>query len=199
MHTTRSLLRAGREPREGFAAMHQRHAERLAWWAELHLGAALRTALSPEDLTQEVWARAYAGFAGFDRERGDFRAWLFGIAYNVLREALRNLRLRPTAAASLDALQGAEPSDGATSVPSTLDHQDRRRALTAALANLTDEERRLIAWRGAEDLPLREIAARLRISPAAAESRWRRLLERLRQTLPRAVWADWLADELAEP
>lgn len=200
MHTTRRpsahAAQPGAEPRnrEGFAAHHQQHATALALWAELQIGPALRQTLSPEDLTQEIWARAYAAFAGFDPDRGEFRPWLFGIAYNVLREALRNLRVQPRPGVEFAGLVDREPADHATSLATALDRRDRHGALGSALANLNEEERRLVAWRGLEDLPYAEVGERLGLGASAVESRWRRLLERLRKTLPRPVWADWLGE-----
>ncbi len=197
VHTTRRLLQAvAASPREGFAALHVRHAARLAVWANLHVGPALRRWLSVDDLVQEIWTRAYAGFATFDRQRGDFRAWLFGIAYNVLREQLRALRLRPTEPiAPPGAATAPDPTDGATSVVSALTNRGQHDALAAAIAGLADDERRLVVWRGLEELPYAEIGARLGLTTIAVESRWRRLLERLRQRLPRELWADWLPDD----
>jgi RNA polymerase sigma-70 factor, ECF subfamily len=44
-----------------------------------------------EDLTQETFLRAYRSLAGFDRRR-PFKPWLFAIATNVCKTALRQKR-----------------------------------------------------------------------------------------------------------
>ena len=38
-----------------------------------------------EDLSQDVWVRAFRGLAGWQPDRS-FRAWLFGIALNAARD-----------------------------------------------------------------------------------------------------------------
>ena len=197
MHTTRRLLHTTTiASGEGFAALHQRHAGRVALWASLHLSPALRAWLPVDDLVQDVWTRAYAAFPSFDRARGDFRAWLFGIAYNVLREHLRSMRVRQVQArATLIGDVQREPVDPATSIVSLLAAGDERSVLATVLAELVESDRRLVLWRGIEELPYAEIGTRLGLSAVAVESRWRRLLDRLRQRLPRSLCADrWLAD-----
>ncbi len=183
--TARLLRRARGTPRDGFAALHQRLQGPLRLWAELHLRAPLRLRLQPEDLVQEVWARAYAAFGTFDHARSDFRAWLFGIAYNVLREQLRSMRSsgrrEPDGAAALD------PVDPRTTVRTGASRDEQGALLLAHAEHLPEDERRLLVWRGLEGLPFAAIGARLGITAVAADSRWRRLCERLRAAFP-----DWI-------
>jgi len=188
--TTRQLLPAAAARREGFAALHQRVGGRLSLWASLHIAPPLRSWLPVEDFVQDVWARAYEAFPRFDQGRGDFRAWLFGLAYNVLREHLRSLRLRQRQRPP--ASEPEELQDGATSVVGRVAAADDRSLLLAAVADFGLEDRRLLIWRGIEELPYAEIGRRLAISADAAESRWRRVAERLRQRLPRALCARYL-------
>lgn len=196
VQTTRRLVQSIRSPREGFAALHQRNAARLALWADVHVGPTLRALVATDDLVQEVWTRAYAAFATFDRQRGDFRAWLFGIAYNVLREHLRSLRVDRARRWRDPGLEPApvDPVDGATSVASQIAAADGRAVLAAAIAELPADDRRLVVWRGLEELSYAEIGARLGLGATAVESRWRRLRDRLRDALPRALAGDWLGD-----
>lgn len=175
--STDTLLRAARtEPQTGFAALHARTAEHLFVWAALHIAPPLRRWLPIEDLVQEVWARAFGGFATFDRRAGTFRAWLLGIAHNVLREQLRARRRRDHR--GLDGLAG-EPRDVATSVVGKVGRAEAIAALLAVVDGLDETDRRLVAWRGLEGLPYQRIGQRLGVTAVAVESRWRRLVERL--------------------
>jgi RNA polymerase sigma factor (sigma-70 family) len=185
--TTRTLVHdARRDPRQGFAALHERAARQLFAWAALHVAPPLRARLPLEDFVQEVWARAFAAFRGYDAAKGSFRGWLLGIAYNVLREQLRGLqRRRPAALVPLGSDDTGEvPRDPATSIVSRAARGERIASMLAAVDALADDERRLVAWRGLEGLPYDEIGRRLGLSAIAVESRWRRLAARLHDVLP---------------
>ncbi|MGE3174218.1 MAG: RNA polymerase sigma factor [Planctomycetota bacterium] len=184
--TTRLLHRARSAPREGFAALHARMADPLLLWANLHVLPPLRRRLPPEDFVQEVWARAYAGFAGYDHARTDFRAWVFGIAYNVLRENLRSLSRRGRR--EVDGADLPEPVDPRSTAGTRTARRERGQRLLAHAEQLGDDERRLLIWRGIEGLPFAEVGARLGIGAVAADSRWRRLQARLRASFP--GWLD---------
>jgi len=58
---------------------------------------------------------------------------------------------------------------------------DRSIDLTAALATLTEEERRLLAWRFVDGLSIRDISQRLGISYSATATRMFRIMDKLRQ------------------
>jgi DNA-directed RNA polymerase specialized sigma24 family protein len=72
----------------------------------------------------------------------------------------------------------------ATTVVTGLARDESRRRLLAAVDAMAETDRRLVLWRGLEGLPYAEVASRLGIAVAAAESRWRRVCQRLRQVLP---------------
>jgi RNA polymerase sigma-70 factor (ECF subfamily) len=64
-----------------------------------------------EDLTQEVFTRAFADGERFDSERGSFRSYLLGIARHLVLQQLRKdgrgVRVRRVEAASVCALAGS--------------------------------------------------------------------------------------------
>ena len=183
MHTTMRLLRdGGSEPRATFASLHERVAPQLFVWAALHLGPPLRRWLTIEDFVQEVWARGYAGFGGYQPARGPFRGWLLGIAHNVLREQLRGLRVRQPRGSEPDA--EFELRDRATSVVTSVLRSEQRAAMLAAIDRLLPDERRVVVWRGFEGRSHEEVGRRLGIGAAAAESRYRRALQQLEGILP---------------
>ena len=78
---------------------------------------AARDGQDPEDLVQETYLRAYAGFGTY--RGGNARAWLAAICLNVARSEARRRRRRPwevPAWALLDALPSIR-ADGGEAVP----------------------------------------------------------------------------------
>jgi RNA polymerase sigma-70 factor (ECF subfamily) len=75
----------------------------------------------PEDLVQETYLRAYAGFDSF--RGGNMRAWLAAICLNVARSQVRRRRRRPwevPGPAVLDALPWCR-ADGGEATPDVAD------------------------------------------------------------------------------
>lgn len=180
--TTRELVRKARagEP-GGFAALYGHTAPALYAWASARLPAHLAKQLGPEDVVQEVYLRAYDGFARFDAARS-FRSWLFGIANNVLREQLRDAagRLagggdrRPGGPARLE-----EVADDATRISRRVARDESLQRVLEHTKRLSDTERKVLALRGLEGMPHARIAALTGISVSASEKAWQRVREKL--------------------
>lgn len=101
-----------------------------------------------DDIAQEALVRAYVMS---DRFAGNFKAWLFRIAYNCF---IDNLRRVPPPAVDLTApealhVAGNEESDAA------FRHEDLKRALS----RIPEKERTAIVLHYFEDLPIKDIAA----------------------------------------
>jgi RNA polymerase sigma-70 factor (ECF subfamily) len=132
-----------------------------------------------EELHQEVWLAAVDGIDGFDPQRGDFSAWLFAIARNVVvnhyRRAARQSREQPFEAYSNSALphfDGALP-------PDILEMLERVDVVRAALLALSDDQRDVLNRKYLCGLSVNQIAQQMNRSPKAVES----LLTRSRQKL----------------
>jgi RNA polymerase sigma-70 factor (ECF subfamily) len=82
-------LRAAAGGREAFAELVARHTRGL----HCVLRAALRDRHRSEDLAQEVWIKVFGALPRY-RPAGSFRSWLYSIALNHLRDALRHGRVR---------------------------------------------------------------------------------------------------------
>lgn len=82
-------LQAAGGGREAFAELVARHARGL----HCVLRAALRDRHRSEDLAQEVWIKVFGALPRY-RPAGSFRSWLYSIALNHLRDALRTGRAR---------------------------------------------------------------------------------------------------------
>ena len=99
----------------------------------------LRDRAAAEDVTATAFERAYRKRSRFDPQRGEPRAWLFGIARNA---ALDELRRR-----GRQAELAAEPGRRRERSPPTrrVERSERRLAARAALASSTARERELVA------------------------------------------------------
>ena len=182
--STQELARqvAGDAP-EGFSNLYERVAPALHAWAALRIGSVLRRWLDPEDCVQEILLRAYKRFDSYDANKGSFRGWLFGIANNVMREVLaRHSRVGTPRMSIAEAM--AELPDDATSVSRKVARDEALGHFVASLHELTDEQRKLLVYRGLEGLPHQEVASLMGLSTSAVEKRWQRLLERLKPLGP---------------
>ncbi len=112
-----------------------------------------------EDATQETLMNAHHALKKY-REQGQFRSWIYRIAY---REGLRMIRTRkrlPTKETDLSSVieKGLESMDTAPWPNTQLQHTERVEALEQALNQLPDIERHVILLRIQSDLTFQEIA-----------------------------------------
>ena len=128
------------------------------------------------DAAQETFARAIARLRDYDPSR-PFRVWLFAIAANHVRDLLRRKRAAP-----LDADVEAEIPDLTLPEDPALLAEDRR-ALLAAVDRLPPDLRVVVLLHFQQDLPPRDVAQVLGITPNAARIRLYRALRALRKEL----------------
>ncbi len=166
----------------GFADLYGRIAPAVYAWASLHLRDPLRRRLDPEDVLQEVCCRAFQGFRGYDPERSDFRAWIFGIARNVLRQALRRLSKSRSGGGEELSLSSEAPDvpDTATSISRRVARQEQLTRFLERVNELPDPERLLLIYRGLEGLPHEQVGKLLGVPAKTSAKRWERLRERLK-------------------
>ena len=105
-----------------------------------------------DDLAQEALVRAYVSS---DRFVGNFKAWVFRIAYNCF---IDNLRRVPVPAVDIDSPEARRVAGDAES-DAAFRHEELQRALT----RIPEKERTAIVLHYFEDLPVKEIAAIMQI------------------------------------
>lgn len=161
---------------------HQAYAELV----HAYQGIAFRTAFlltggasEAEDAAQDGFVKAWRALGRF-RAGAPFRPWLLRIvaneAHNRRRSAGRRAQLAVRAAA-------AEPSgDAAPSPEASVLHAERRNALLAAVNDLPEDQRVVVALRYFAGLSEDEVAETLGIAHGTVKSRTSRALERLRET-----------------
>jgi RNA polymerase sigma-70 factor (ECF subfamily) len=161
-----------RRDREAFAALFRFFAPRLKSYF-LRLGSQPRQA---EDLVQEAMLRIWERASLFDPGRAQASTWIFTVARNLRRDALRGERHLE---ADSEALLGALP-DPTAGADLLLDASRREERVRAALAALPGEQVEILKLSFFEDVAHAEIARRLGLPLGTVKSRIRRALARLR-------------------
>jgi len=132
-----------------------------------------------EDIVQEVFVAAWRRLADYDRQR-PFRAWLFAIALNRVRDMARRRRVRAFffGAAELD--EGAARIEAEAPDPETQAHH--RLALeevSRQIAGLPEDLRTALVLTAVTGLSYQDAAASLKITVKALEGRIARARKRL--------------------
>jgi RNA polymerase sigma-70 factor (ECF subfamily) len=155
---------------EDFDALYRRTFTRVyAYVASL-----LRDRSAAEEVTAQVFERAYRKRRSYRASRGSADGWLFGIARNA---ALDELRRRGRRA-------GLEVEHAEADVASLEEQAERaiaRQAVQAALRQLDPRERELVALKFGGGLTNVEIARVLGVSESNAGTRLHRVLQKLRE------------------
>ncbi|HEY7604178.1 MAG TPA: sigma-70 family RNA polymerase sigma factor [Gaiellaceae bacterium] len=124
-----------------------------------------------EDVTSEVFERAIRYRRSYDSSKGEPLGWLLGIARRCADDALAR---RPPHAREPDEIAAAGSLE---------DDTLRRLSLRAALAQLSERDRELIALRYGAELTARQIAEVTDAQTNAVEVALHRALRRLRLIL----------------
>jgi RNA polymerase sigma-70 factor (ECF subfamily) len=163
---------------------------------DLRMEARHRRRFEPSDVVQDALVEATRRFGEWcEQDRYPFQVWLRLLTAQALARAQR----RHLQTQKRDAAREAELGLGRTSVSAaraadwfastqTSPTQAARRAevrqrVIAALAELDDMDREILALRHFEQLSNEEAAAELGIEPAAASKRFARALQRMRPVL----------------
>ena len=155
-------------------ALHDAHAAALLAWARR------RSAddAEAEEVVQETLVRAWRKWHQFDPDRGSERAWLFGIARNVVADRSRRngRRLRLLGGVTSLAEDPAEPE-------SELDRVVEQSLVHDALLALSSAHRAVIVETYFRGLSVRQAAERLAIPEGTVKSRLYHGLRSLRAEL----------------
>lgn len=160
---------------EAFAVFYRRHASAVTAFHR-------RRVPTPElafDLTAETFAALVGALDRFDPARGTARGWLFAIAANEWRQALRRLQVEDRARRAL-ALEPIVLDDAALA---RVEARTDGGALEALMASLPAAEREAVEARVLAEAEYAEIAQRLRCSEAVVRQRVSRGLRRLRKAM----------------
>lgn len=149
--------------RELFAVLVERYKRGIANF----VGSSLRDGSDAADLSQETFLRAYAHLGTFNPQLGKFSTWIYQIARNVVRTHLARTLRRPAAQPM------GEDQTLENSVPDVSPHSDpaggmlraeAERQLRAALAELPERTRTVLALRYFDNMEYHTIATTLGLS-----------------------------------
>lgn len=174
---------------EAFRQLFDRHGEEIFRFF-------LRQGLPTEDareLTQETFVRVYQGMDGF-RGEATARTWVFTIARNAFRNALRHegaakrqggeVPLDPAPSPGEADLPEREPPDPEATDPlESVLSRERRERLRRAVEELPDRMRHCVLLRVYQDRKYREIATVLQVSIETVKSQLHQAKGRLRRRL----------------
>jgi RNA polymerase sigma factor (sigma-70 family) len=169
------LTAARRGDADAFAVFYRRHAGAITAFHR-------RRVPSPElafDLTAETFAALVGALDRFDPSRGSARGWLFAIAANEWRQALRRMQVEDRARRAL-ALEPIVLDDAALA---RVEARASGSELDALMAALPAAEREAVEARVLAEDGYAEIAERLRCSEAVVRQRVSRGLRRLRKAM----------------
>jgi RNA polymerase sigma-70 factor (ECF subfamily) len=162
--TDEELISRVREgERELFGVLVERYKRGIANF----LGASLRDASDVADLSQETFMRAYAHLGTFNPQLGKFSTWIYQIARNVVRTHLgRSLRKPATHLLAEDqTLEDSLPDLSRESDPAGgVLREEAERQLRAALAELPERTRTVLALRYFDNMEYHTIASTLGLS-----------------------------------
>lgn len=174
------LIRARRGDLPAFEELVRRYERRV-------YAIALRSSGSPEDaadIVQEVFLRAWRSIESFRGDSG-FSTWLFRITVNQCIDHARRQRSQPvTQPLTIGEDEDERPlPDPAPTPEERLDTRELGRALADALAQISEEHRRIVLLRDVSGLSYTEIAEALEISEGTVKSRLSRARLALREIL----------------
>ncbi|GEM_PF-611418 len=190
----RDLLSAARRDPAQFAPLYERYVERVYAYCLRRVGGDLdstqEAAAKAEDLTSAIFTRALSRVGGY--RGGRVSAWLFSIARSVVNNDYRaRISRRKRAGISLDDLADQQDEHTALadhSLEDMLDGLVRREEHHAArrlIAQLSEDDRDLLALRIAAGLSADEIGTATGKSAGAVRVRLHRIITRLRMEMRR--------------
>ncbi len=138
-----------------------------------------RNVSDPDDLASAVWIDIAAKLSDFEGDPAAFRRWLFTLAHRrILDDARARMRKpRPNTLQDSTSRTLSSRCDNAFSVAGSTEWA------VSLLAQLSDEQATAIALRVLADMPAKEVAAVMDISPGSVRVHTHRGLAKLRELL----------------
>lgn len=168
-----SVRRAVRGDREAFGQLYDLYVDRIYKYIYYRLG----NPAEAEDLTAEVFTRAWEAIGRFKEREGGFPAWLFRIAHNLLVDHFRTRR-------ETLSLEELEPVGEETpGFEQMVEKGEIQRMLSQALGKLTAEQQQVILLRFIAGYSSEEVAKMMSKSEEAVRALQYRALTSLSRIL----------------
>lgn len=166
------IRRSQQKDVDAFAELYRRHFDRLYRYVAFQLGSPSEA----EDVTAEVFLRAYRAIGGYKVRGAPFSAWLFRIAHNCVIDYRR--RLHPSVP-----LESVSELCDASSSTELLEARLAREELSSALGQLTEAQRQVLALKFGAGLSNAEVAKVMGKSEGAVKALQHAGLDSLRRKL----------------
>lgn len=175
------IRRAQADDANAFCALAERYARRIYLLAFHYC----RNAQDAEDLSQEVWLKAYQALAGF-RSDSSFYTWLRRITINAFLNHQRTSSFRRQGQTTIVELVGADFEtvfESRAASPETVYNKVLFESVMEALEELTPSQRLMFMLRHYEGMSYDEIGAAMNCSPGTVKKGVSRAISKLRAKL----------------
>lgn len=187
---------------ESLAAVVERFTPLLLAQASYRLGTKLKRFADPEDVVNDVWARALPRLSTIEVREGRMTPVLVKFLSIALLRRVRDLFEKHVLGKKLaEAAEGVDTGDPLAALPAEQSgvvtravKKERQGLLAAAIDGLPPNDREVLVLRGIEMRTNQEVAAMLEIDADAASTRYRRALARLEESAPKSLLRDFMAD-----
>jgi len=166
--------RARQGDKEAFAKLYESHFEKIYRYVAIKIG----NRIEAEDMTQQVFIRAYESISSYKYQGIPFSAWLFRIAHNQMVDFVRKESKKPTVPLD-ETMPIMSESDPVQEVEVRLNIEQ----VVAASKRLTKAQREVISLRFAGGLSIAECAKTMGKSEGAIKALQHSAILALRKTL----------------
>jgi RNA polymerase sigma-70 factor (ECF subfamily) len=174
------MLRVQRDDQQAFAELIDRYWPQVFGRFYRRLG----DRQEAEDLAQDVFLRLYRHRKRY-QPRAKFATWIFHIAQNVLRNALRSRRRHP--AVGLESHEGGRGecllADRCEAPSDPMERREMADMVRSAVSGLGARQRTAVELHQFQDWTYAQVAAKMDMSPKAAKSLLYRARSQLRANL----------------
>ena len=177
MQEEESLVRQAKDgDNHAFSRLYETHFDRIYRYVVFKTG----DRIEAEDMTQQVFLKAYQSISGFNLKGPPVSSWFFRIAHNLIVDHLRKkTKQEENQVMAVDENTIAGDDDPQTALEFSLDVE----RLSAASRLLTDAQQEVISLRFAGDLPIVEVARIMGKSEGAVKALQHAAIAALRKTL----------------
>lgn len=159
--------------KDAFAELYEAHFDRIYRYVAFKIG----NRAEAEDMTQQVFLKAYQSIGSFKQKGVPFSAWLFRIAHNQMVDHFRKQSKRPTV--PLEESLVVSPDDPLQVVENRFEME----RLSLATRRLTSAQQEVISLRFAGELPIAEVARTMGKSEGAVKALQHSAIVALRKVL----------------
>jgi RNA polymerase sigma-70 factor (ECF subfamily) len=168
------VQRARQGDHEAFAQLYENHFDKIFRYVVLKIG----NQTEAEDMTQQVFVRAYESIGSYQLQGVPFTAWLFRIAHNQMVDYVRKQSKKHTVWLD-ETIQVRDDSDLEHDVETKIEMEK----VVLASQQLTKAQREVISLRFAGGLSITEAAKTMRKSEGAIKALQHSAILSLRKTL----------------